>query len=300
MKELAVDLAGISLEHPLMNAAGTDKTLKDVRRIAPSPTSAVMVGSFTFKARSGNEGNIYWSSSSFSLNSLGLPNPGAEYYRKHLSEMAAIVHAQGKKLFASIAGFTRLEYEILTELASGEGADAVELNLACPNVWDGGGQKGILCFYPEEVAELLDFVGRRLSGFPVSVKLSPFSDPFQLQKVAAVISKSELVKMVTAVNCFPNTLALDGSGNPRTNPGGGLAGLGGPAMKPIGLGQVKQLRDALPEHIPIIGVGGIKHGGDIIDYQRVGAAAVQINTALVDEGVGVFGRILGEYAEVLD
>lgn len=68
--ELQTEIAGISLEHPLMNAAGTCKTLEDVKKLSRSATAAVMVGSITMEPRDGNAGDIYWSEKMFSLNSL--------------------------------------------------------------------------------------------------------------------------------------------------------------------------------------------------------------------------------------
>jgi len=300
MTGLEVILAGIKLEYPLMNAAGTVKTLEDVKKIAPSSTAAIMIGSITVNARSGNEGNIYWSSPDFSLNSLGLPNPGSEYYKRHLREMVSIAHDSGKPLFVSIAGFTRMEYVILSNMALEQGADLVEWNLGCPNVWDNNQQKGILSFYPDEIAELLRSAEYWLTGAPIAAKLSPISNPYQLLEVARTLKRSQVAKVVTAVNCFPNAIALDDIGRPRTDPGNGLAGLGGKAMLGIGQGQVKQLRQYLPDLTQIIGVGGVSSGRHILDYKRAGASIVQINTAYSDRGEQIFGEILTEYVNLID
>ena len=301
--DLSVEIAGTYLEHPLMNAAGTCKLLEGtegVRELARSATAAVMVGSITIEPREGNPGEVYWASEVFSLNSLGLPNPGKPYYRQHLPEMVAIAHRSGKPLLVNVAGFTPSEYAVLAELAFQGGADLVELNLDCPNVWQGGQQKPIACFDPQLVSEILYYVKERVGlEAKVAVKLSPFSDPFVLNEVAQMIGQSKVVKMVTTINTFPNAFSYDERGKPRITPGGGLAGFGGPAIKPIGLGQVKQLRGMLPEHIDIVGVGGITTGQDILDYQRAGAAAVQIATALLERRAKVFSTLLTELINVI-
>lgn len=296
--ELQVNLAGIRLEHSLMNAAGTCKLLEgaeSVRELARSATAAVMVGSITVEPREGNSGEVYWAGEVFSLNSLGLPNPGELYYRQHLPAMVAMAHRSGKPLFVNVAGFTPLEYATLAELAFQGGADLVELNLGCPDVWEGGQQKRIVCFDPQLVGEILYCVEEKVgSEAKVAVKISPFSDPLALSEVAQVIGQSSVVKVVTTVNTFPNAFSYDERGKPRITPGGGLAGLAGPAIKPIGLGQVKQLRGILPERIDIVGVGGITTGQDILDYRRAGAVAVQIATALLERRAKVFSTLLTE------
>ncbi len=313
--DLKVNLAGLELEHPIMNAAGVCKLpygWEGVPELTRSAASAVMVGSITFEERTGNSGEVYVPVKDrneekdedgkilYSLNSLGLPNPGADYYKKNLPEMAAVVHKAGKFLFVSVAGFAPSEYAALTRIVVEGGADAVELNLSCPNVWKGKEQKQIACFNPKLVAEILDCFGGEFAGEDIKliVKLSPFSDPELLKEAVAVIAESKLVKAVTAINTFPNAFSFDESGKPRITPAGGLAGLAGPALKPIGLGQVKQLRDLLPERIQIIGVGGITKGQDVLDYLRAGADAVQVATAFMDRGPKVFSELLGELVEL--
>jgi dihydroorotate dehydrogenase (fumarate) len=261
-------LSGLELEHPLFNAAGTCKTVEDVKRLATSATAAIMVGSITKEERTGNSGEVYWAGPMFSLNSLGLPNRGAGYYMATLPEMVKVAHGAGKLLFVNVAGFSPNEYADLASVAVWGGADLVELNLGCPNVWNDGAQKRIACFDPELVDQTLERVQERIGvGERLAVKISPFSDPFALAEVARVIGGSKMVKIVTTVNTFPNAFSYN-KGKPRITPGGGLAGFAGPAMKPIGLGQVLQLRGLLPMRIQLVGVGGVTHGEDIREYSE--------------------------------
>lgn len=297
--KLQTEVAGIQLEHPLMNAAGTCKTLADVKKLAHSSSAAIMVGSITLEPRIGNAGDVYWAGPTFSLNSLGLPNRGAPYYREEIPGMVAVAHEKGKPLFLSVAGFSPEEYANLAELAFQGGTDLVELNLGCPNVWQSNAQKRIACFDPALVNEVLRCVEEKVGAdAKVSVKISPFSDPFALAEVAQVIGASKLAKAVTTVNTFPNAFSYNGT-KPRITPGGGLAGFAGPAMKPIGLGQVRQLREFLPERIQIIGVGGITHGKDIQEYRQSGAVATQVATAYLERHEQVFSSLLSELLETV-
>jgi len=108
--ELQTEVAGIRLEHPLMNAAGTCKSLQDVKDLSRSASAAVMVGSITMEPRTGNTGDVYWAGPMFSLNSLSLPNRGAPFYKEVIPEMVACAHDKGKPLFVSVAGFSPEEY----------------------------------------------------------------------------------------------------------------------------------------------------------------------------------------------
>lgn len=298
--ELKTEVAGIELEHPIMNAAGTCKSLEDVRELARSVTAAVMVGSITVEPRMGNTGDVYWAGQMFSLNSLGLPNRGAPYYKEVLSEMATITHGEGKPLFVSVAGFSPEEYASLAELAFHDGADLVELNLSCPNVWAGNTQKRITGFDGELVFETLHYVRKEVGiNVRVSAKISPFTDPYALAEIVRTIGQSDVVKVVTAVNTVPNAFSYNGR-EARIAPGGGLAGFAGPALKPIGLGHVRQLRGLLPENVQVIGVGGVTHGQDVWEYRDSGAVVTQVATAYLERHEQVFSSLLGEFVEVLD
>ena len=297
-----------TLEHPIMNAAGPRcKTLEEVVDLSRTPVAVVTVGSITVEPRPGNQGDVYHSTpGQFSLNSLGLPNGGIPYYEENLSGMADVVHRASKTFGVSIAGFTPEEYAKLAALAVQGGADMVEVNLGCPNVWQGGKQKRIACFDPGLVMEILTLVGDATlweitENAPCLVaKVSPFSDPVLLGEIAQVIKGR--VDAVTAINTFPNAFAFTGSGRPAISPqfSKGLAGMAGPAMKAIGLGQVLQWRNLLPEDMSVIGAGGVRTGQDVQDYRRVGASAVQIATAHADEGAKAFDRILMEYVALAE
>jgi dihydroorotate dehydrogenase (fumarate) len=288
----ATSVAGVAFEHPVLNAAGTAKSLDDVARLARSRVAAVTLGSITKAARDGNAGEVYASRPGYAVNALGMPNRGAAFYREVLPEMAGIVHAAGKPLVVSVAGFSPEENGELAHLAGDGGCDLVELNLGCPNVWDDGEQKRIMSFDPELVAGSL----RAASGAaaPVGVKLSPLSDPVLLAEVAAALADAG-ARFVVACNTFPNGLALRPDGRPAVDVGFG--GVSGGAMKPVALGQVAQLRALLPDGVDVVGCGGVRSGRDVADLLAVGAAATGLATAFWDAGEdpGVFGDLLADW-----
>lgn len=271
----------------VMNGAGTCKYLEDVERMARSDQSAIMVGSITLERRQGNAGNVFWLDGLFALNSKGLPNPGIEYYTKVLPEMVKIAHSVAKPLFVSVAGFSVSEYVELVRVSHESGADHTEINLSCPNVRE---QRGIACFDPLYVSYILKEVRECVGSAKLSVKISPFADPVALSGFARMVSAFDNVEAVTAVNSFPNALMFNSSGTESIS--GGLAGLSGYVLKPIGLGHVRQLKESLGDRVSIIGVGGICNGLDVADYRRSGADAVQVVTELIERGEGVFSDIL--------
>lgn len=292
----SVNVAGLRLEAPVMIGAGPVKLPEHILELAQSNAAAIVLGSITVEERLGNSGRTYFlgPNESFSLNSKGLPNPGLKYYTDHLSEMVQIAHDHGKPLIISAAGFSPEEYARLSEVIMNSGADGQELNLGCPNVWGKDGkQKRITSFDEDLISETLRLVEQEVgSDGWTSIKLSPYSDPITLERIAAILGHSALVKAITASNTFPNALSFNEQGEPTINPGGGLAGMAGAAMKPINLGQVNQLRRILPE-MALIGVGGISTNQDVVDYLRAGANATQVTTAYINLGPRIFSDIRG-------
>jgi len=132
---------------------------------------------------------------------------------------------------------------------------------------------------------------------PVAVKISPFSHTSALAEFARKIGGSEVVRVVTAINVFPNTFVFGQKGSPGITSHEGLVG---PALRPIGLRHVQWLRSLVPPRIQIVGVGGIVRGEDILEYRWRGADAVQIATAYFEHKEGVFISLLSEFINSMD
>lgn len=277
----------------LMNGAYIgSKSIEDIEAIAASAAGGVVVGSISVRARCPNPGQGYWlhREGFFSLNSYGLPNGGLSYYRERLPRMAELVHGYGKPLIANLVAFGNADYEPLIVLADAAGADLIELNLGCPNVWEGGSQKRIVSYHADMVREVLADVRKCRRRAKVIVKISPLP-PDILDEVTKVIIESGVVTAITATNSYPNAYVTKGARG-VAEPTDRLAGLSGRALKPISLGVVKQLSQILPPYIDIIGCGGVSTAGDVEDYLAAGAKAVQVASALKDEGLSVFAKIL--------
>lgn len=292
-----ISLLGMRLEGPLMNAAGTCKTTEEVRQFAVTPISAVVVGSYTYDESLGNSGTTYYADSVRSINSKGIPNGGRNYVQANLPEMVKIAHGEGKPLIASVQGNTPEQFAEMAEIALAAGADAVEVNLACPNLWSQSGeQKRIVCFYPEMLVATLDAISERVPfDATIAAKLTVYSNPVQLAHAGDLLNRYGVVSYFVDTNTFANAFGMDPDGKSLLGPEYG--GMAGSALKFISLGQVRQLRAKTTK--PIVGAGGISSGQDVLDYLRVGATAVQVATAYFQEGFGVFSRILHEYTDLV-
>lgn len=300
--DLSVSLAGVNLEHPIMNAGGTCKRLEGeegVEGFLKTMVSAVVIGSITVEPRDGNSGNVYSYQDPFSLNSLGMPNPGLKYWQEHLPEAVRRCNEAGKALVMNVAGFNASDYVDLTEMALGGGADIVEENLGCPNVVAGNVQKPVISFDFDLVEEIMLRVTERVGADArVAFKVSPFSDPSALKRMAAICNRYAIVKALVTTNTFPNGFAFGESLKPIITPNNGFGGVGGPAMFGIGLGQVVQFRAALDDRIQVVGVGGISTGKNVRDYLLAKAAAVQVATACIERKGRVFNVLLDELIAV--
>jgi dihydroorotate dehydrogenase (fumarate) len=299
---LTTTLAGIELEHPLMNAAGTCKRFEHFERFVRSAVSAVVVGPVTPLERDGNSGNTYYQSEIGSLNSLGMPNPGvAKFIMDHWPKIWELSRQNNKPVILQIAGFSPEDYVEVARQAQQYGILHIELNFGCPNVWEGGKQHGMISFDPDAIVLIVKMVREVFSG-TIGIKLSPYSDPDLLARVTnAINALGSAVGYVACSNTFPNALILDPkTGNPVISVGDGLAGLSGKAMKPIALGQVWQFVKRL-EYADVVGVGGITTGQDIQDFKTAGAVAVQASTPYWNarEDPGVYSDILSSYTDLL-
>jgi dihydroorotate dehydrogenase len=286
---------------PLMNGGGCCKTIEDVKEISRSLAGAVLVGSITVEERTGNSGDVFWVGDGAALNSLGMPNGGARYFQDNFREIEKSIHGAGKLFVVNVAGFSSSEYGQLAEVALMWGADAVELNLGCPNVIKSdGSRKPIASFNLEAMEEIFSKVQVNAGkANAIWVKVSPYSDPELLKSAAALILRYPMVKSVTAINTFPCAFGLNEKGKSAITPG--LAGLSGKALKYIGLGQAKQWLDALERKIPLIAAGGITSGQDVRDYELVGASAFQMTTELLKKGylnAYPFENVADEYNEL--
>ena len=200
------------------------------------------------------------------LNAIGLQNVGV---RAFVAEKLPVLRKYDTPAIANVFGYTLEDYvEVIRILEDADGLAGYELNISCPNVKKGGMQFGC---DPCLVSEVVD-AARQAAKRPLWVKLTPLvTDIGLIARSAAEAGADALV----VANTYP-AMAIDfRTGKSRL--GSPTGGLSGPAIKPITLKLVWEVRKAV--EIPIIGLGGVERVGDVLDYLSVGASAVQVGTA---------------------
>lgn len=291
MTELSTTIAGVTLPSCFMNAAGAlCVTREELMALGRSRAGAIVTKSMTVESRSGNPEPRYYGFAGGSINSMGLPNLGYQVYAELIPELKSF----GKPLIASVAGLCEDDFPTIATTINAAGPDLIEVNLSCPNI-PGKPQIG---YDPEASERLLKRV-RKVITVPMGVKLPPYFDPAHHEAMAKVIGRCG-VDFINMINSVGNGLVVDSEREAVViKPKGGFGGLGGPLIKPVALANVRAFYKHFQGRIPIIGTGGIVHGTDAFEHFLCGASAVQIGTALVEEGLDVFGRLEKELAEVL-
>jgi dihydroorotate dehydrogenase (NAD+) catalytic subunit len=210
------------------------------------------------------------------LNSMGLPNPGAEAMKNEIQE----AKKSGIPVVASIFGFNENEYAQAASYAKEADADALELNVSCPHVEEVGVEIGL----DPELLNKVTRAAKKNFQNPLIVKLSPnAADIVEIAEAAVDAGANAL----TVTNTM-KAIAIDIETR-RPILGGKFGGLSGPALKPIALRCVYQIYEKIA--IPIIGSGGISCCKDVIEFILAGASAVQIGTAIAYNDVGVFREL---------
>jgi dihydroorotate dehydrogenase (fumarate) len=289
------------LPFQFMNAAGWAKTVEHVKILSRVPSlTHIVVGSFTIEPREGNTGgtNFYPLEDGTTINALGLPNGGVPYLKLHGREMSTIAHNAGKRLVVSGAWFAPKDVDILANVAFAMGADVFERNDGCPNVFDGGTQKEIPAFNLDLMTAANERVRALAGEMSVWVKLSPYTNPRDREKVAELYRKSAVEALVT-VNTIPNVRLRRPNGSlcitaQNTK---GLGGVAGTTIRPLALANAEHFCELLERHCCVIGVGGISEGVHVEAYRRAGCRGVQIASAFfAAEDPQTLQRIANEWA----
>jgi dihydroorotate dehydrogenase (NAD+) catalytic subunit len=264
-----VDLCGIELAHPIINASGTFDAIAARRAFGQAmvdrfPFAAVVSKTVTLAPREGNPPPRLWELAGGMINSIGLPNKGLRGYLAHdLPELQRLP----VPVIVNVMGFTRDEVaELVIAFGDREGVAALELNVSCPNV-----ETGLMMgAEPREIAALLDRV-RPLTDKPLIVKLTPNASDVAAVARAAEGAGASAVSLINTIR----GMALDpASGEPWL--GGVAGGVSGPAVRAVALAQVSAVAEEVA--IPIVGMGGVQSGADALDLLRAGASAVAVGT----------------------
>lgn len=285
-KRLETSLAGLKLRNPLILASGIlGTTGSSLRRVAEAGAGAVVTKSIGKVAREGHKNPTVIKVEQGYLNAIGLANPGIENFKEEIS-----VAKQGSvPVIGSVYGFSIHEFVEVAKAMQEYGADAVELNLSCPNVAKAG------AFYSqnEELAyEVVKEVKKNLR-IPLIVKLS-----IHAKDIVSVAKACEEARCdaITAINTV-KAMKIDTKIKMPVL-GNRIGGLSGACIKPIALAAVYEIVREV--NVPVIGCGGISDGEDAIEFFLAGARAVQIGSAVAERGVGVFRKVCNEVLRYLE
>lgn len=264
--DMSVNIAGIRLKNPVMTASGTFGfgeeygEYYDLNRLG-----AVVVKGLTLRPRKGNPPPRTCETPAGMLNSVGLQNPGVDFF---LGKELPRLLDRGACVIANISGASVDEYCLMMEKLSQSGVAAVELNLSCPNVKEGGIAFGLKPDLVYEVTRRVKECGQK----PVIVKLSPNVTDIVEIALAAAEGGGDAVSLINTL------LAMDiDVWSRRPVLGNTYGGLSGPAVKPVALRMVHQVAGAVD--IPVIGMGGILDWYDAVQFILAGAKAVAVGTA---------------------
>lgn len=268
MVDLNVKIHHLELKNPVMTASGTSGFAQELNDFYDvSQLGAVLLKGTTLKNRDGNPYPRMAETASGMLNAVGLQNKGVDYF---IEKIYPVIKDYDTTLIANVNGSTIEEYiEVTEKINQLDKIPAIELNISCPNVKEGGMSFGISC--PSAAAVTREI--RRVYDKTLIVKLSP--NVTDISEIAKAV-EAEGADSVSLVNTFLG-MAIDAEKRiPRLSTVTG--GLSGPAIKPIALRMVWQVYQAVK--IPVIGIGGIMNATDAIEFMLAGASAVQVGTAI--------------------
>ena len=284
MPSLRTKIAGFSFDNCLMNAAGVAcMTVEELEEVRQSAAGSFVTKTATLEARAGNPEPRYRDVPLGSINSMGLPNQGIDYYLDYLLSLQES-HPE-RTFFLSLIGMSPDETHTLLKKVQNSGFKGItELNLSCPNV---PGKPQIA--YDFETTERI--LGEAFGYFdkPLGIKLPPYFDIVHFDQAAEVFNRHPL-KFVNCVNSIGNGMYIEDE-SVVIRPKNGFGGIGGEYIKPTALANVHAFYQRLNPSIQIIGTGGVYTGRDAFEHILCGASMVQIGTALHQQGVEVFERV---------
>lgn len=285
-----------SYENPFMNASGVHcMSTKELDELSNSKASTFITKSSTSVKRAGNPEPRYRSVPLGSINSMGLPNEGFEYYLEYVTKYQK-ENPKANPIFFSVAGMSVGEnIKMLRALQDSDFHGVVELNLSCPNVPG----KPQVAYDFELMREILTQVFEFFAK-PLGVKLPPYFDFAHFDAVAKILNQYPLA-YVNCINSIGNGLYIDAENESVViKPKNGFGGLGGEYVKPTALANVRAFYTRLNPSIKVIGTGGIKTGQDAFEHLLCGATMLQVGTELCEEGITVFARLENELKDIMD
>lgn len=267
MARLNVNIGQLALKNPVMTASGTFGYGLEFADFVPiDQIGGIIVKGTTLRPREGNDYPRMAETAQGMLNCVGLQNKGVDYFCEHIYPQVKDIDTN---IIVNVSGSSPEDYaECAARIDELERIPAIELNISCPNVKDGGMAFGVTC---EGASSVVRAVRERYHKTLI-VKLSP--NVTNIAEIAKAV-EAEGADSVSLINTLMG-MAIDiEHRKPVLSIGTG--GLSGPAVKPVALRMVWQVAKAV--HIPVVGLGGICSAEDAIEFMMAGATAVEIGTA---------------------
>jgi len=266
----STSIAGTFFPTPIFTASGCAGSGKELSQFFPlTSLGAIVTKSIMIKPRSGRATPRMAETPSGMLNSIGLQGPGIDLF---LENDIPWLKEQGARIIVSIAGETVEDYAVLArKLRSVSGISALEVNISCPNVENRG---QVFACDPVTAADAIAAVRRNIGGeIPIIAKLSPdVTDIVSIAKSVSDAGADGLALINTLLGMVIDTNSMRPKLSQKTG------GLSGPAIRPVAVRAIYQVRAALSD-IPIVGMGGVASGRDAFELVLAGANAVSIGTA---------------------
>ena len=267
MADLSVKIKDLWLKNPVMTASGTFGYGLEFADLMPlDGIGGIIVKGTTLHPREGNDYPRMAETASGMLNCVGLQNKGVEYFCEHIYPQIKDIDTN---MIVNVSGSSPDDYaECAARIDALEKIPAIELNISCPNVKDGGMAFGVTCAGASSVVKAV----RKAYHKTLIVKLSP--NVTDIAEIARAV-EAEGADSVSLINTLMG-MAIDiEKRRPLLSINTG--GLSGPAVKPVALRMVWQVAKAV--NIPVIGLGGISSARDAIEFLMAGATAIEIGTA---------------------
>lgn len=275
INSLQVDFCGLSLATPIVllsGCVGFGEEYTRVEGFSNSDVGAVVLKGTTLEPRLGNPPHRVFETPMGMLNAIGLQNPGVD---KVVGEILPGLDFTETRFMANVCGSTIEDYAEVTRRFDDSPIDAIEINISCPNIKEGGVQFGNV---PEMSARVVEAC-RAQTSKPIITKLSPNQTDIRENARLCIEAGSDGLAVINTM--MGMAIDIEKRAPVIGNIQGGLSG---PALKPIALLKVRQVYDVAKQHnVPIIGQGGITSAHDAIEFLLAGATAIGIGTALFYE-----------------
>jgi len=269
---IAVDFCGLRLASPIVllsGCVGFGEEYTRVEGFSNRDAGAIVLKGTTREPRLGNSPHRVYETPMGMLNAIGLQNPGVDHV---VRKILPTLDFSETRFIANVCGSTIEDYVEVTRRFDDSPIDAIEINISCPNIKEGGVQFGN---YPEMSGRVVEAC-RKVTSKPLITKLSPNQTDIRENARRCIEAGSDGLAVINTIM----GMSIDVQTR-RPVIGNVQGGLSGPAIKPIALLKVMQVAEVARQHgVPIIGQGGIASAQDALEFLIAGAATVGVGTAL--------------------